>query len=258
MEKIKYHDNTVYPQYGEDHRPLDNWDPDADYGNEFANVHFRIETPTYCYPAFTFTPEQREAFYKETGRIFTALGWEVKENPYSGSPMTVTNGHANLYLHPQDFSGVVMKKDVRSIAEALSEASLFSLRWVDVYETLYDWTDDQYVAFLNRHVREIRRRILKDAVTKRRSLFYDKNSFLRVFNENISIKLSCKRVQARVSGVDQIARRFLTETVNDMIEKGYLVSENNGEYIRTPNKTEQRKLKNLPYGDLFPGTEVIL
>ena len=105
MEKIKYHDNTVYPQYGEDHRLLDNWDPDADYGNEFANVHFRIETPTYCFPAFTFTPEQREAFYKETGRIFTALGWEVKENPHSGSAMSAASRKPCLKLRYSPCAG---------------------------------------------------------------------------------------------------------------------------------------------------------
>ena len=46
---IKYHDNINGVQYGADHILTNNWNPDCDYGNEYVNIHFRIETNGYGY-----------------------------------------------------------------------------------------------------------------------------------------------------------------------------------------------------------------
>ena len=49
MEKevIIYLDQTVEPGI--------DWNPDADYGNEYVSVHFRLETNGYSYPSFQFS-----------------------------------------------------------------------------------------------------------------------------------------------------------------------------------------------------------
>lgn len=47
MENLKYHQNGIGREYGEDHTLTNNWNPDADYGNEYVNVYFRIDTPSY-------------------------------------------------------------------------------------------------------------------------------------------------------------------------------------------------------------------
>ena len=49
MKNIKYHQNGVGYEYGADHTLTDNWNPDVDYGNEYVNVYFRIDTPSYDY-----------------------------------------------------------------------------------------------------------------------------------------------------------------------------------------------------------------
>ena len=49
MANIKYHQNGVGREYGADHTLTNNWNPDADYGNEYVNIHFRIDTPSYDY-----------------------------------------------------------------------------------------------------------------------------------------------------------------------------------------------------------------
>lgn len=36
MKNIKYHQNGVGYEYGADHTLTDNWNPDADYGNEYV------------------------------------------------------------------------------------------------------------------------------------------------------------------------------------------------------------------------------
>lgn len=42
MANIKYHQNGVGREYGADHTLTNNWNPDADYGNEYVSVYFRI------------------------------------------------------------------------------------------------------------------------------------------------------------------------------------------------------------------------
>lgn len=44
---IKYHQYGLGYEYGEDHALTNNWNPDEDYGNEYSNVYFNIDTPTY-------------------------------------------------------------------------------------------------------------------------------------------------------------------------------------------------------------------
>lgn len=149
MKNIKYHDNTTGVQYGEDHMLTNNWNPDLDYGNEYVSVYFRVETKGYGYPDFCFSDADRKAFDKDIESVFGNLGWSCKEKAYRGTCATYDNGASHLYLHPQNFSGVILKNDVKKVAEALSSATAFSLRWVDLYETVYDMDDDTYYAILN-------------------------------------------------------------------------------------------------------------
>lgn len=49
---IKYHQNGIKNEYRVDHQLTNNWNPDEDYGNEYVNVYFRMETKGYGYPSF--------------------------------------------------------------------------------------------------------------------------------------------------------------------------------------------------------------
>lgn len=44
---ILYHQYGTGNDYGADHHLTNNWDPDFDYGNEYVNVYFNIDTPSY-------------------------------------------------------------------------------------------------------------------------------------------------------------------------------------------------------------------
>lgn len=167
---ILYHDNTVTPDYGRDGKLLNNWDETADYGNEFANVHFRIDVPTYR-SQFN-SEEDRERFGAEVGAVFRSMGW-ISENPkYSGSCVTVRKGKAHLYLHPQDFSGELQKNEIGAVARMLEKHQTFSLRWVDVYETVHDMSDEAYYTYLDTQKEVIRAEILAESRTMRRYLFF--------------------------------------------------------------------------------------
>lgn len=241
---IKYHDNTVNPQYGEDHTLVSNWSPDSDYGNEYVKVYFRVHTKGYDYPDFSFAKEDKAAFNAELAKVFTALGWECKKNAHNGSCATWHNGYSHLYLHPQEFTGEVLKNDVKTIAEALENNTTFRLQWVDLYETVYDMTDEEYEKILSKMDEEIRKAALQQCKTKRKTQFYYMDGIVRI----LSNKFRLARINeddGRRSEIGQTGKH-ITNIINSLIAEGYLIVTKNNigcTLVRTINKTEQKQRK---------------
>lgn len=117
-------------EYGEDHVLTNNWNPDEDYGNEYSNVYFNIDTPAYDGMNGGWEADERETIGKEIDRLFTSLGWKCNEPGFNGVCATYTKGKSHLYMHPQNYSGEVLKNEIKSVAEAIEKAETFSLRWV--------------------------------------------------------------------------------------------------------------------------------
>lgn len=239
--EIKYHQNGVDPEYGADHMLTNNWDPYSDYGNEYVNVHFRILTDGYGYPEFCLSKEQKEAVHAELHEVFTALGWEIKEARTNGGCQTATKGKSHLYLHPQDFSGEVLKREVKDLAEAFVDQKTFHLEWVDLYETRYDLTDETFEQVLCDADLEIRKLLLELCKTKRTKQYVRESDVLRV----LRAKYGKQRLGyydltdgAQISG-------HITKIVDALVCEGLLVEflQEDTRYLRTINKTEQKKLK---------------
>jgi len=234
---IKYHQNGIGNEYGSDHTLTNNWNSSCNYGNEYVNVHFRIETKGYDYPSFCFTEEDRNAFDTELAKVFNALGWKCEEEVYNGNCSTWTKGKQHLYLHPQDFSGEVLKNEVKQIAEALEKNDTFYLRWVDLYETVYDITDAEYEEFLSSIKEQIRNAILKNCKTTRTNKYCYSSDIIRF----ISNKFGIKRIgKEKCSG---IIMPYIWKIMESLIEEGYLVAAKENELVRTINKTEQKQKK---------------
>lgn len=234
---IKYHQNGIGNEYGEDHQLTNNWNPDLDYGNEYVKVYFRMETKGYTYPSFSFTEEDRKAFDVDLLEVFTSLGWKCKKEAYSGSCSTWIKEKQHLYLHPQNFSGEVLKNEVKKIAEAIEKRNTFYLRWVDLYETVYDMTDQEYEDALSLKDEKIRNTILEKCKTTRTSKFYYIADVTRCFSDRFGIKQIGKE---KCSG---IVMGHIEKIIETMIKEGYLVSARDGKMIRTINKTEQKQRK---------------
>lgn len=234
---IKYHQNGIGNEYGADHQLTNNWNPDKDYGNEYIRVYFRMETEGYKYPSFCFTEEDRKAFDSELKEVFTSLGWKCEEEAYSGSCATWNKGKQHLYLHPQDFSGEVLKNEVKQIAEALEKRNTFYLRWVDLYETVYDMTDEQYKKDLSQKDEKIRMAVLENCKTTRTNKYYYSRDVIR----SLSNRFALKRIgEEKYSGIVIL---HIRKIVKELIAEGYLVAARDNELIRTINKTEQRQRK---------------
>ena len=242
---IKYHDNLNGVQYGEDHMLTNNWNPDLDYGNEYVDVHFRIETPSYYTGSGVGfqNNEDRDAFTAEKLKVFLSIGWTCAESEYNGRCMVVVKGKQHLYLHPQDFSGYVLKNEVKAIAEALEQHETFSIRWVDLYKTVYDISDAAYRRILQDKTEEIRKLVFESCKTNRRNQFKYQYEVL----EKIGVKVGLPRVDdGSTHHSNQVARDYVLEVVNDLIDEGYLdwiMSDDGYRYIRTRNATELKKAK---------------
>lgn len=240
---IKYHQNGTGNEYGADHQLTNNWNPDEDYGNKYVNVYFRMETKGYGYPSFSFTEEDRKAFDLELTEVFTSLGWKCEEEAHGGSCATWYKGKQHLYLHPQDFSGEVLKNEVKQIAEVLEKRNTFYLRWVDLYETVYDMTDQEYEEILSQKDEDIKKTLLENSKTTRTSKYYYAFDVAR----SLANKFRLSRIgdnDGRNYGTGQTIKHIL-DVVQRLIDEGYLVSavKNDSLLIRTINKTEQKQRK---------------
>lgn len=240
---IKYHQNGVAPEYGEDHQLTNNWNPDAEYNNEYVNVYFRIEAKNYQYPSFSFTEEDNIVFYNEVKSALMPLGWNMKDGSDRWYCGDVIKGKQTLYLHPQNFSGEILKNEVKQIAESLEKHNTFSIRWVDLYDTVCDITDDEYKKYLCTKDDEIRRILFQSCSTNR------VNQYLYTFDvcRGIADKVSLRRLglnDGRNSGGGQTLD-YIQGVIEKMVDEGFLVAKKINENIcvRSINKTEQKKLK---------------
>lgn len=245
--EIKYSDCSNGYQYGPDRKQLNNWNPNKNYGNEYVNVHFRIETNGYDYPNFIFKSKDREHFTAEITKIFTDLGWECKEKDYNGRSSTWMKGNSHLYLHPQDFSGEILKNEVKIVAEALTGNKTFCLRWVDLYETVYDLSNEEYEKMLSIKNNEIRSTILQECKTSRTYLFHNKNALVNRIASLYHIpRIDDNNKTSYFRFMRTTTIKYITQIVDKLIEEGYIVETidgDKGNSIRTINKTEQKQEK---------------
>ncbi len=244
MEKIKYHQNGIGNEYGEDRTLTNNWNPDIDYGNEYANIYFRIDADYYEYPFTGYTPEQKQEFINEVSKIFKELGWKTDKEANNGCCTEISQGKQHLYLHPQNFSGEVLKNNVKEIAEALKDNSTFKLRWVDLYETVYDISDQEYEEYLNTKNDEIRTILFEKCQTKRTNKFY------YVFDVARDLASQFRLVRIGLNdgmnfGSGQTIE-YICKIIEQMESEKYLVFAENeigNKLVRSINKTEQKKMK---------------
>lgn len=238
---IKYHQNGIEPEYRADHQLTNNWNPDAEYDNEYVTVYFRINAVAYQYPFNNFNEHEKNAFYNDVKLALAPLGWTMENNSEEWNCDYIVKGKQKLYLHPQDFSGEVLKNNVREIAEAIQKHTTFSLRWVDLYETVYDISDGEYEEYLINKNDQIREILFEICKTNRTSQFY------YIFDVCCSAadKVKLNRVglnDGKNYGSGQTIEHILS-VAKEMARAGYLVLARNDEYVRSINKTEQKKMK---------------
>jgi hypothetical protein len=222
--------------YGDDHKLTNNWDADKDYGNEYAKVFFRVNVKGYGYPSFMFTDEDEKAFDGEIERIFTGLGWEIDRQGYNGACSEWKNGNSELYMHPQNLSGIVKKNDIKKVAQAIEDSNI-ELRWVDIYRTFYDVSVEEYEQMLAQYESKIIALVLQRSKTPR----VNKAHPVCCVTSDVARQIECDRLGDGEQGKSDKVK-YIEKVISSLVEKGYLVEykQDGAWYIRTINKTEQK------------------
>ena len=240
MNNIKYHQNGTGNEYGADGTLTNNWNPDYDYGNEYVHVYFRIDTPTYHYISGFDTNENNERWHAEASNLIKSFGI-LEDCGYTVEHSKDKQSY--LYAHPQDISGVVLKNDVKKIAEAISKMKLSSIRWVDLYETVYVISDEEYNEYLDGKQKEIRKALFEKASTTRTTKYYCAFDIARDIAGMVRLhRLGLNDGKGYGNGQ---TLDYIFKMIDKMIEEGYLKCfiDSDMKYIRSLNKTEQKKMK---------------
>ena len=240
MNNIKYHQNGIGNEYGVDGKLTDNWNPDCDYGNEYVKVYFRIDTPSYHYNNGFDTEDDRNKWNTEASNLIKSFGI-LEDCGYTVEHSK--DKQAYLYAHPQGISGVVLKNDVRKIAEAINNMKLSSIRWVDLYETVYVISDSEYEQYLDGKQDEIRKLLFENSATTRTTKYYSVFDVARHIAGLVRLNRLGLNDGKNYGGGQTI--NYIIRIADKMIEEGYLKCFVDGDikYIRSLNKTEQKKMK---------------
>lgn len=243
MDNIKYHEYGKEYDYGEDHVLTNNWDPDRDYGNEYVNVYFNIDTPTYKWDPHGvswITDQDRSAWEQEASALISSFGI-LEDCGYAVEHSS--DKRAYLYAHPHQISGVIKKNDVKKVAEAIAGMKLSSIRWVDIHETVYVISDEEYEAYLCSRDEEIRDELFRTCRTARRNLYVNAKEVLSIIAEHFRIPRLGKRLDTFYDS-DQTGQH-ISKMMKQMIEEGLLVESlyRDQMLIRSINKTEQKAKK---------------
>ena len=125
----------------------------------------------------------------------------------------------------------------------MEKHNTFYLRWVDLYETVYDMTDQEYEEILSAKDEDIKKSLLENSKTTRTSKYYYAFDVAR----SLANKFRLSRIgdsDGRNYGTGQTIKHILRVT-QYLIDEGYLISavKNDTLLIRTINKTEQKQRK---------------
>lgn len=246
MEGIKYHEyRKGKNDYGADHYLTDNWNPDVDYDNEYVNVYFNIDSDGFDSMCGSFTDNTKHDIWTvESDKIIAEFGY-INGTEYDTQK---SENKAHLYPHPSQFSGVIPKNDVKRVAERITQSKFIKLRWVDLHETVYIISDNEYEEYLHSISEQIQEALFKFCGTARVNLFY--NSYDVAHSLAGRFRLRRLGVNDGRHGDEGQTIDYIVKVINKMIDNGLLVPmEKSGiKYVRSLNKTEQRKkFKKLLY-----------
>ena len=136
----------------------------------YQKTYFYINS-SYKFNSGYPSDEAKRAFREETSALFRALGWEIEAGDGGGVCDTATKGKQSLYLHPMEFSGVILAEEIPAIEAVIKKAKSFQLRETRCFDRYEDMSDEAYAAYLDAHRAEMISAILTAYRTRRRDLF---------------------------------------------------------------------------------------
>lgn len=193
---------------------------------KYIKTYFRI---SYGYEMGRGMDEQKYGLFKsEVKNIFEPLGFEICKGNISGSSDTANRNKESLYLHPMNFSGLIIEQSIKEIEMAIKSSGLI-LTCIDTYEIVYDTGAEFLQSQLQEAKNIIREEIFDKYKTTRRTTYITKGHS----TNQVTTKLFDRKLN------NKIYQEFISNLINEMVKQGLLIEANlHPGYYRSLNKTE--------------------
>ena len=206
----------------------------------YRKVYFRIDSKYTYNNGWPNDGKAAVEFQGETRKLFQDAGWTLQPGNDSGISDTVIKGQEELYLHPMNFSGVVMEENIPAIMELLTRAVSFKCRGIDCYEEYLDLSDEDYWALLESQKKDNSTALLERYKTKRRNI-YVTGEVLPSIVRKFSICRICDK-----EGKRNIASPYISQLFKEMIADGHLITVKTKQGIGVRTATEKERLERKP------------
>lgn len=211
--------------------------------SNYKNVYFRINTPVYYKSGHGVgyeNQEDKELFRENIKNIFLNDNWEIKIQKYSSGCDSVVKDKQELYLHPQEVTGVILEENISYIENLLSNSKVFSFNKTDIYDTIFDITDEEYLTILEAKKSEIENDLLEIYKTKRSNLYITDSSPISQVMNKYSIKRLSHYKGMSTNAVDW---KYVADLFENLVSENRILSAKtkHGEGYRTKTEKEKKK-----------------
>lgn len=183
----------------------------------YRQVYFRIDSK-YAYGEGWANDEEAAAFHDEVRRLFQSAGWAIQTSTISSGCDTAIKGQQDLYLHPMNFSGVILEEEIPGIESLLAQATTFRCRGTDCYEKYLELSDEDYWTLLETRKDEIIAAILERYRTKRRNL-YKVGEAAAGIAQRFTVHRLCDK-----EGKRNKANLYVSRLIEELIADGRLIT----------------------------------
>ena len=212
---------------------------------KYVHVYYRIDSEYKYGEVYSHGPhfpseESKKAFYNEVIGILESHGWTTHEPSFSHCSH-IGQGNQELYLHPQSFSGVVEIYNVNLIESWLKQGKTFECYHVDVYEDIYDISDEEYMAWLTENSAEIKESLLEAFKTKRSNLYIPSYNYDSL-QHKVDTQYKLERLPGQKKNFEKI---FVNKCFLELVEAGEIIKGNtkSGTAYRTATKKDKKEAK---------------
>lgn len=189
----------------------------------YRDMHFYLESGYKWGEGMSASDSER--FFAEIVSLFEKAGWFVskRKDSYGGCP-EVCKGWSKLYLHPMDASGAVAEDLIDEVTEILSRGTTFTATGERDCGRLYNWTDEEYLSYLEGRREEIEDKILRALKTKRSNLYANGSVFggaLKRVYDTEHVQRVCSHIGCSSNDVDI---KYIERVRDELVEAGKLVT----------------------------------
>lgn len=209
----------------------------------YKRVYFRINTPSYYNSKYGVGFENNqngEMFHNTIKDLFLNDGWEVKKEKINGGCVTVIKDKQELYLHPQEVTGVVITDNIPYIENLLNNNKVFKFEKTDIYEDVFDITDEEYLNILKSKKNCIEQDLLETFKTKRSNLYITASwSAL----EKVITKYRIKRLKHYIGvySSSDLENQYIEEIFENLVIQREIVTAKTKSGMGYRTKTEKEK-----------------